>query len=82
MLGVQADPPGAVILATLVIAVALVLVRPSWRRTRHLVTIAHEGSHGFVAVLTGRRLSGIRLHSDTSGLTVSRGRARGPGMVA
>jgi hypothetical protein len=53
----------------------------TWRITRHLVTIAHEGAHGFAAVLTGRRLSGIRLHSDTSGLTVSRGRPTGPGMV-
>jgi hypothetical protein len=32
--------------------------------------------------MTGRSLQGIRLHSDTSGLTVSRGKPRGPGMVA
>ena len=50
-------------------------------RTRHLVTIAHEGAHGVVALLSGRRLAGIRLHSDTSGLTLSRGRPTGPGMV-
>ena len=31
--------------------------------------------------MVGRRLSGIRLHSDTSGLTVSRGRPTGPGVV-
>jgi hypothetical protein len=47
-----------------------------------VVTIAHEGAHGVVALAAGRRLSGIRLHSDTSGLTVSRGRPNGPGMVA
>ncbi|MFC6706364.1 M50 family metallopeptidase [Flexivirga alba] len=29
----------------------------------------------------GRRLSGIRLHSDSSGLTVSRGRPTGVGMI-
>jgi hypothetical protein len=34
------------------------------------------------ALLAGRRLQGIRLHSDTSGLTVSSGRPSGPGMVA
>jgi hypothetical protein len=45
------------------------------------VTIAHEGAHGVVALLSGRRLSGIRLHSDTSGLTVSAGRPTGLGMV-
>jgi hypothetical protein len=33
------------------------------------------------ALVTGRRLAGIRLHSDTSGLTVSAGRPRGLGMV-
>jgi hypothetical protein len=53
-----------------------------WHLTRHALTIVHEGAHATVAVLTGRRLAGIRLHSDTSGLTVSVGRPRGPGMVA
>jgi hypothetical protein len=33
-------------------------------------------------VLTGRRLNGIRLHTDTSGLTISSGKPRGPGMIA
>jgi hypothetical protein len=53
-----------------------------WSATRHLVTLVHEGGHAVVAVLTGRRLNGIRLHTDTSGLTVSSGRPRGPGMIA
>ncbi len=63
--------------------VALVAVGQSgiWRVSRTLVTIAHEAGHAVVAVLSGRRLSGIRLHSDTSGVTVSRGRSSGPGMV-
>ncbi|MEO7351339.1 MAG: M50 family metallopeptidase, partial [Marmoricola sp.] len=61
---------------------ALLLMTPrAWARTRHLVTIAHEGAHGAVALLSGRKLAGIRLHSDTSGLTLSRGRPTGPGMV-
>lgn len=42
----------------------------------------HEAGHAVVALLTGRRLSGIRLHSDSSGVTISVGRPRGPGMVA
>ena len=46
-----------------------------------LITITHEGAHGVAAFVTGRRLEGIRLHSDTSGLTVSSGRPSGPGMV-
>jgi len=50
--------------------------------TRHVVTLVHEAGHALVAVLTGRRLNSIRLHSDTSGLTVSSGRPRGTGMAA
>jgi hypothetical protein len=52
-----------------------------WRWTRTVVTIAHEGGHAMVAVLAGRGLTGIRLHADTSGLTVSTGARRGPGLV-
>ncbi len=72
--------PG-VLLAALAVAVALVAVPRLWWVTRHAVTIAHEGAHGLVALAAGRRLSGIRLHSDTSGLTVSAGRPTGVGMV-
>jgi hypothetical protein len=63
--------------------VALVATAPNalWRLTRNAITIAHEGGHGLVAVLTRRRLQGIRLHSDTSGLTVSRGDPHGLGMI-
>ncbi|SEM98698.1 M50 family metallopeptidase [Cryobacterium luteum] len=62
-------------------AALIVLFPPVWRVARHAITIVHEGGHGVVAVLCGRRLGGIRLHSDTSGLTVSRGRPSGPGMI-
>lgn len=63
------------------VAVGCIAWAPVWRITRHVVTVVHEGSHGVVALLAGRRLSGIRLHSDSSGLTVSRGRPAGVGMV-
>lgn len=64
-----------------VAALLLIVVPSGWQLGRHLVTIAHEGAHGVAALMSGRRLSGIRVHSDTSGLTVSRGRPTGPGMV-
>jgi hypothetical protein len=60
---------------------AVAVLTPAWRFSRHAVTIVHEAGHGFAAFVTGRRLSGIRLHSDTSGVTVSVGRPRGPGMI-
>jgi hypothetical protein len=79
----QIPPPAHVVVAVSgLVALAVVLYRPAWLVGRHAVTIAHEGSHALVALLTGRRLSGIRLHSDTSGLTVSAGAPRGAGMIA
>ena len=71
----------ASVLVTALVAFAGTAVPALWRRARHLVTIAHEGAHGVAALVSGRRLAGIRLHSDTSGLTVSPGRSTGPGMV-
>jgi len=68
--------------SALLAVVALLAVSFAWRVVRTLVTICHESGHALVAVLVGRRLNGVRVHSDTSGLTVSRGRPKGPGMVA
>jgi hypothetical protein len=79
--GTQPDPSGWLVAATALLALAAVLPHGIWRITRNAVTIAHEGGHGLVALLTGRSLEGIRLHSDTSGLTVSRGKPSGLGMV-
>lgn len=73
--------PALAVWLTLTAAALLVLLPPAWKLTRHGITIVHEGGHGLVAALGGRRLQGIRLHSDTSGLTVSRGKPRGLGMV-
>lgn len=64
------------------VGAALALVPPAWLYSRHVVTLVHEAGHAVVAVLTGRRLNAVRLHSDTSGHTISSGRPRGPGMVA
>ncbi|MER8183637.1 M50 family metallopeptidase [Kitasatospora sp. NPDC094015] len=77
----QPLPPGWLALATAGVALLAVLPGPAWRLSRNVVTIAHEGGHGLVALLTRRRLSGIRLHSDTSGLTLSSGPPTGPGMI-
>src|SRR4029078_3226246 len=77
----QPTPPRSVVVGLAVAAAVLVLAPVAWPRVRHVVTLVHEGAHGLAAVFTGRRLVGIRLHSDTSGLTVSHGRPRGLGMV-
>jgi hypothetical protein len=82
LVGSQPAPPRLIVLGTAVLALAVIGPYRSWRISRHVVTIAHEGGHALTALFTGRRLSAIRLHSDTSGLTVSAGRPTGPGMIA
>jgi hypothetical protein len=79
--GTQPDPPWWIVVAAGVIALVAVAHGPTWKVTRNVVTIAHEGGHALLALVTGRKLDGIRLHSDTSGVTVSRGKPRGPGMI-
>jgi hypothetical protein len=75
------EPSSWLVAFTGIGALAAVLLDAVWRWARSVVTIVHEGGHAVAALLTGRRLMGIRLHSDTSGLTLSAGRPSGPGMV-
>jgi hypothetical protein len=77
----QPTPPALLTLITGVIALVAVAQRRIWRVVRNAITIAHEGGHALVGLLAGRRLQSIRLHADTSGLTVTRGRPTGLGMV-
>ena len=79
--GSQPLPPAWVIGLTALLALVVVMNSESWRVTGKLITIAHEGGHALVSVLSGRRLDGIRLHADSSGVTYSRGRRSGPGLV-
>ncbi len=79
--GTQTLPPAWVIAGTALVALAVVLNTGSWRLAGKVITIAHEGGHALVSVLSGRRLDGIRLHADSSGVTYSRGKRTGPGLV-
>jgi hypothetical protein len=79
--GSQPHPRWWLVILAGIVALVAVGYGPSWRVVRNVVTIAHEGGHALLALLTGRKLDGIRLHSDTSGVTVSRGKPHGPGMV-
>jgi hypothetical protein len=77
----QPVPPAWVVGAAGLAALVIVLNTRSWRLAGKVITIAHEGGHALVSVLSGRRLDGIRLHADSSGVTYSRGRRNGPGLV-
>ncbi|QUX22071.1 MULTISPECIES: M50 family metallopeptidase [Nocardiopsis] len=81
VLTTQPEPEQWIVIGAAVLALAAVLFNPVWRVARNVVTIAHEGGHALVALLSGRQLTAIRLHSDTSGVTVSRGKPTGVGMV-
>jgi hypothetical protein len=77
----QPVPPAWVVGAAGLAALVIVLNTRSWRLAGKVITIAHEGGHALVSVLSGRRLDGIRLHADSSGVTYSHGRRNGPGLV-
>jgi hypothetical protein len=80
-LSTQPAPTSGFVALTALLGLLLVWAPGSWPITRNVVTIAHEAAHGLVALLSGRKLQGIQLHSDTSGLTVSAGRPTGAGMI-
>jgi len=77
----QPAPPAWVVAVTGLAALLLVLNTALWRLAGQVITIAHEGGHALVSVLSGRQLEGIRLHADSSGVTYSRGKRHGPGLV-
>jgi hypothetical protein len=79
--GTQPVPPVWLIAASGAAALVAVLNARIWRVARNVITIVHEGGHALMSLLTGRRLDGIRLHADTSGVTYSCGRRDGPAMV-
>jgi len=51
--GTQPSPAASVVLAPGLVALMLVADPRAWRVTRHVVTSAHEGSHGVAALLSG-----------------------------
>ena len=77
----QPLPPLWLILGSGVLALAVVTSSRVWPAARIVVTIVHEGGHALMALMAGRRLSGVRLYRDTRGVTVSSGRLNGPGIT-
>jgi hypothetical protein len=62
--------------AVLAAATALSIPRASWKYFGLLATATHELGHAFAALMSGQRLSGIRLRLDHSGTTTSYSRGR------
>lgn len=78
--GVQSTPEPWMVIMAWSVAILLVFT-PLWRITRNLITVVHEGGHAVTAILWGRRISGIKLNSDTSGVTISMGKPYGLGAI-
>lgn len=81
VVAVAPEPAPPVVIGTAVVALSIVGWPCAWRIARTGITVAHEGSHAIAALICGRSLHGMRVHRDTSGVTVSRGPARGLGAV-
>lgn len=77
----QTAPQTWVIAVSALAALIVVAYPTSWHVSRGLITIAHEGGHALAALLSRRKLGGIRLHSDTSGVTLTKGKPTGFGMI-
>jgi len=79
--GTGHHPSRLLVLATALVALAAVASSRIWPVARTVVTIAHEGGHALMALLTGRRVSSVRVLRSTAGVTVSEGNPAGPGVV-
>lgn len=66
----------------LVVAALAIGFTPLWGLVRLFVTLVHELGHAIVGVLVGRQFTGFVLNTDASGHAVTRGKPRGPGLVA
>ncbi|MBO0774954.1 MAG: M50 family metallopeptidase [Actinobacteria bacterium] len=75
------QPTPGLVLACGLLALFAVASRRLWPVTRTVVTIAHEGGHALMALLTGRRLDSVRVLRSSAGVTVSAGSRSGPGIV-
>lgn len=75
-----APEPWAILVVTLAV-IALVSVPAVWSKIRQAATIVHEMGHATVGFIFGRKIDGIALHSDTSGVTTSRGKPYGLGFL-
>jgi peptidase M50B-like protein len=79
--GTGHQPSRVLVLGTALVALAAVASSRVWPVSRTVVTIAHEGGHALMALLTGRRVDSVRVLRSTAGMTVSAGSPAGPGIV-
>jgi hypothetical protein len=52
-------------------ALAVTMIGAFWRIVRHGAVIAHEGGHAAVSAMMGRKVDGIKLNGNATGLTTA-----------
>lgn len=75
------DDVSTMIIIGIIVATMLLTFTPLWRFLRQAGTIIHEMGHVLAAGLVGRKVKGIKLHTDTSGVTFSEGKPGGIGYL-
>ncbi len=72
-----AVPPITVTYGLAAITFVLGLTRHTWPWMRYVATTVHELGHAGIAVLTGRRVSGMEIRGQSAGATFTRGKPGG-----
>ena len=74
----QAPLPAPAVVLIGLAALAAVGVQEIWLLARHVNTIAHEGAHAIAGSAVGRRIRGVKLQPNATGVTaMSGGKAAG-----
>jgi hypothetical protein len=69
----QAPLPAPAVLVIGLAALAAVGVQEIWLLARHVNTIAHEGAHAIAGSAVGRRIRGVKLQPNATGVTAMSG---------
>jgi hypothetical protein len=77
---IDIDP--GVFVAIVALAAVLSIPRATWRWFGLFTTLVHELGHAVAAVLSGRFVSGIRIHRNHSGAATSSGRGVGGTVIS
>lgn len=77
----RGDSPNLLAIGISALVVLPLLSPMLWPTTRNMITVIHELGHAVVAVIFGRRTQGIKLNADTSGVTITRGKPYGLGVI-
>ena len=67
----QGRLPGSATVLIGLVAALIVFLPGVWAAGRHLYTLAHEGSHAFMASAVGMKVTSLTMKMDGTGLTVA-----------